>query len=143
MSAQQPINNQPDMTQVDVMPTDTTQVITETPAVVETTSEVPTQEVAQTTMNPEAEAAGVTPEQQQQLDNQVVDTVASAIAEDQITARDIMVAVLMNSNLGVSPSAANALVDLFATDLMNEVNQVAPETAQVDTTMNNDVPPVV
>lgn len=139
MSAQQPINNQPDMTQVDVMPADTTQVTTETPAVVETTSEVPTQEV----MNPEAEAAGVTPEQQQQLDNQVVDTVASAIAEDQITARDIMVAVLMNSNLGVSPSAANALVDLFATDLMNEVNQVAPETAQVDTTMNNDVPPVV
>ena len=143
MSAQQPINNQPDMTQVDVMPTDTTQVTTETPAVVETTSEVPTQDVAQTTMNPEAEAAGVTPEQQQQLDNQVVDTVASAIAEDQITARDIMVVVLMNSNLGVSPSAANALVDLFATDLMNEVNQVAPETAQVDTTMNNDVPPVV
>ena len=143
MSAQQPINNQPDITQVEVMPTDTTQVTTETPAVVETTSEVPTQDVAQTTMNPEAEAAGVTPEQQQQLDNQVVDTVASAIAEDQITARDIMVAVLMNSNLGVSPSAANALVDLFATDLMNEVNQVAPETAQVDTTMNNDVPPVV
>lgn len=143
MSAQQPINNQPDMTQVDVMPTDTTQVTTETPAVVETTSEVPTQEVAQTAVNPEAEAAGVTQEQQQQLDNQVVDTVASAIAEDQITARDIMVVVLMNSNLGVSPSAANALVDLFATDLMNEVNQVAPETAQVDTTMNNDVPPVV
>ena len=143
MSAQQPINNQPDITQVEVMPTDTTQVTTETPAVVETTSEVPTQDVAQTTMNPEAEAAGVTPEQQQQLDNQVVDTVASAIAEDQITARDIMVAVLMNSNLGVSPSAANVLVDLFATDLMDEASQVASDVAQINTTMNNNVPPAV
>lgn len=140
MSTQQP-NNIPPVTQpeVDVTPADVTQVTTETPAVVETTAEVPTADV---TMNAEAQAAGVTPEQQAQLDNQVVDTVATAIAEDRITARDIMTAVLSDS-LGISPSASGSLIDLLMSDMFNDTQatQVTPDTMQVDTTQQE--PPVV
>lgn len=140
MSTQQP-NNIPPVTQteVDVTPADVTQVTTETPAVVETTAEVPTSGV---TMNAEAQAAGVTPEQQAQLDNQVVDTVATAIAEDRITARDIMTAVLSDS-LGISPSASGSLIDLLMSDMFNDTQatQVTPDTMQVDTTQQE--PPVV
>ena len=143
MSMQQP-NNVPPVTQpeVDVTPADVTQVTTETPAIVETTQDVPTAEVqANETMNAEAQAAGVTPEQQAQLDNQVVDTVATAIAEDKITARDIMTAVLSDS-LGISPSASGSLIDLLMSDMFGEAQtaQVTPDTMQVDTTNN---PPVV
>lgn len=144
MSTQQP-NNIPPVTQpeVDVTPADVTQVTTETPAVVETTAEVPTSEVqADATMNAEAQAAGVTPEQQAQLDNQVVDTVATAIAEDRITARDIMTAVLSDS-LGISPSASGSLIDLLMSDMFNDTQstQVTPDIMQVDTTQQE--PPVV
>lgn len=143
MSMQQP-NNIPPVTQpeVDVTPADVTQVTTETPAIVETTAEVPTADVqADTTMNAEAQAAGVTPEQQAQLDNQVVDTVATAIAEDRITARDIMTAVLSDS-LGISPSASGSLIDLLMSDMLDDAQtaQVTPDTMQVDTTQQ---PPVV
>ena len=139
---QQP-NNVPPVTQpeVDITPADVTQVTTETPAVVETTQEVPTTSAPETTMNAEAQAAGVTPEQQAQLDNQVVDTVATAIAEDRITARDIMTAVLSDS-LGISPSASGSLIDLLMSDMFNDTQtaQVTPDAMQVDTTQQ---PPAV
>ena len=139
---QQP-NNVPPVTQpeVDVTPADVTQVTTETPAVVETTQEVPTTSAPDVSMNAEAQAAGVTPEQQAQLDNQVVDTVATAIAEDRITARDIMTAVLSDS-LGISPSASGSLIDLLMSDMFNDAQtaQVTPDTMQVD---NAQQPPAV
>lgn len=143
MSMQQP-NNVPPVTQpeVDVTPADVTQVTTETPAVVETTQNVPTAEVqANEMMNVEAQAAGVTPEQQAQLDNQVVDTVATAIAEDRITARDIMTAVLSDS-LGISPSASGSLIDLLMSDMFNDTQtaQVTSDPMQVD---NTQQPPAV
>lgn len=150
MSTQQP-NNIPPVTQpeVDVTPADVTQVTTETPAVVETTQEVPTAEVqADATMNAEAQAAGVTPEQQAQGD-EVVNAVATAIAEDRITARDILIAVLVDSSLGVTPAQAETLADLFAGDMLDDylkskqaqTTQTAPDTMQVDTTQQE--PPVV
>lgn len=55
----------------------------------------------------------------QQQDMQVIDGVAQGLADDAITAEDIMVAVLSDS-LGLSPNGARSLFQLLIQDLAED-----------------------
>lgn len=74
------------------------------------TPEAPTME------QPVAEQAPVEPQMQEQ---EVVENIAEGLANEEISARDIMTAVLSDT-LGLSPNTANALVDLLQADLIDE-----------------------
>lgn len=89
-----------------------------TPATPEVTQEVP------------AEGTQATQEQQ------VIEGVAQGLADEEITATDIMTAVLADS-LGLSPAGAQSLFQLLMSELVDEVQEdAAPVDAQA-----NDVPP--
>lgn len=97
--------------------------------------------------NAEANPQQVTPEVQQsneqaqaqvkqeQIDNQVINEVAQGLADEDITARDIMTAVLSDS-LGLSPAGASSLFDLLMTEFEEPVQEDV--TVQVQ---EPDVPP--
>ena len=68
----------------------------------------------------------------QQQDMQVIEGVAQGLADDEITAEDIMVAVLSDS-LGLSPNGARSLFQLLIQDLADDAQQQmqeAPVTEQ-------------
>lgn len=121
MSMQQPIppeqNPQPPVDQTPVEPTPQAQPTPE-----------PTQEVP----------AQVTPEQVQANDEAVVQAVAEGLADEEITAADIMTAVLSDS-LGISPAGAQSLFQLLMSELQDEEPTEEPP---VDTTPTEDVPPI-
>lgn len=73
------------------------------------------------------------PPQSEANDNQVIEAVAQGLAEDTITAEDIMVAVLSES-LGLTPSGASSLFNLLMSELMTD-EQPTAETEEVDTTI--------
>ena len=83
-------------------------------APVEPTAQQPTNEVP-------AEAT-------QQQDMQVIDGVAQGLADDAITAEDIMVAVLSDS-LGLSPNGARSLFQLLIQDLAEDAQAEAQDTS--------------
>lgn len=74
----------------------------------------------------------MTTEQSASNDSQVIEAVAQGLADDEITAEDIMVAVLSES-LGLSPAGASSLFNLLMQELMTE--ETPSETEVVDTTI--------
>lgn len=74
----------------------------------------------------------ITTEQSASNDSQVIEAVAQGLADDEITAEDIMVAVLSES-LGLSPAGASSLFNLLMQELMTE--EAPSETEVVDTTI--------
>lgn len=145
MSMQQPIPPEQTPQTVDVQqtaPADTTVVptettVTETPVDVVTTDTVP----VDTTAAPvDAQPATEAPAQvdevtQQQVDDAAIETVANALAEDEITAEDIMVAILTET-LGVSPNAAQSLFNLLLQDTMTDVADTADAMAAAEPAMD-------
>lgn len=68
---------------------------------------------------PAAPTEQVPPEQVVAKDQQVVDAVAQGLADEEITAEDIMTAVLSDA-LGISPQGAQSLFRLLMTELVDE-----------------------
>lgn len=141
MSMQQPIPPEQTPQTVDVQqtaPADTTVVptettVTETPVDVVTTDTVPVDTVdAQPATEAPAQVDEVT---QQQVDDAAIETVANALAEDEITAEDIMVAILTET-LGVSPNAAQSLFNLLLQDTMTDVADTADAMAAAEPAMD-------
>lgn len=66
-----------------------------------------------------APAEQVPPEQAAANDQQVIETVAQGLADEEITAEDIMTAVLSDA-LGISPQGAQSLFRLLMTELVDE-----------------------
>ena len=91
----------------------------------------PAAPVEEAPVTPEAAAPTeqVPPEQAAANDQQVVEAVAQGLADDEITAEDIMTAVLSDA-LGITPQGAQSLFRLLMSELVNE------EQAPVE-----DVPP--
>ena len=87
------------------MPPESQQPMEQPPVDTTATPEVPTME------QPVAE--------QQMQEQEVVENIAEGLANEEISARDIMTAVLSDT-LGLSPNTANALVDLLQADLIDE-----------------------
>lgn len=81
----------------------------------------PAAPVEETPTAPEAAAPTeqVPPEQVVAKDQQVVDAVAQGLADEEITAEDIMTAVLSDA-LGISPQGAQSLFRLLMTELVDE-----------------------
>lgn len=141
MSMQQPIPPEQTPQTVDVQqtaPADTTVVptettVTETPVDVVTTDTVPVDTVdAQPATEAPAQVDEVT---QQQVDDAAIETVANALAEDEITAEDIMVAILTET-LGVSPNAAQSLFNLLLQDTMTDVADTADAMSAAEPAMD-------
>lgn len=103
------------------------QVVEQTTAPVQPTMEQP---VADGAPAPEAGATDV-----QANDQQVIEQVAEGLADEEITAADIMTAVLSES-LGISPAGAQSLFQLLMSELVDDVQE--DTTAQVQ---EPDVPP--
>lgn len=78
---------------------------------------------ADTTQAPVEQAPTVEQEQQ------VIDGVAQGLADDEITAEDIMTAVLSDS-LGLSPNGARSLFQLLMQDLADDATAEADMTEQ-------------
>ena len=68
---------------------------------------------------PTAPAEPQPPEQSAEKDQQVVDAVAQGLADDEITAEDIMTAVLSDA-LGITPQGAQSLFRLLMSELVDE-----------------------
>lgn len=85
------------------------------------TEQQPATPVEETPAAPEAVAPAkqVPPEQVAAKDQQVVDAVAQGLADEEITAEDIMTAVLSDA-LGISPQGAQSLFRLLMTELTDE-----------------------
>ena len=64
-------------------------------------------------------AEQVPPEQVAANDQQVIETVAQGLADEEITAEDIMTAVLSDA-LGISPQGAQSLFRLLMSELVDE-----------------------
>lgn len=77
------------------------------------------------TVAPEATTEQVPPEQVEAKDAQVVEAVAQGLADEEITAEDIMTAVLSDA-LGITPKGAQSLFRLLMSELVDE-EQVAAE----------------
>lgn len=77
--------------------------------------------VEETPVAPEAAAPAeqVPPEQAAANDQQVVEAVAQGLADDEITAEDIMTAVLSDA-LGITPQGAQSLFRLLMSELVEE-----------------------
>lgn len=91
-----------------------------TPAPATDTTPVP--EVTQATDD-------VVPEQQQAQDQQVVEAVAQGLADEEITASDIMTAVLSDA-LGLSPAGAQSLFNLLMSEMETEETPEEPMDIQ-------------
>ena len=72
------------------------------------------------------------PQEQATNDTQVVETVAQGLANDEVTAEDIFVAML-SEQFGISPSSAVTLLQLLLQDMMDDTTEAVEETAEVDT----------
>lgn len=72
------------------------------------------------------------PKEQATNDTQVVETVAQGLANDEVTAEDIFVAML-SEQFGISPSSAVTLLQLLLQDMMDDATKVEEETEVIDT----------
>ena len=91
------------------------------------------QPVEQAAPAPEqAPAEGAAPQEQEA---QVIEEVAQGLADDEISAADIMTAVLSDT-LGLSPSGAQSLFNLLMEDLMSDAQEQEQQQQQPQ-----DVPP--
>ena len=118
--------NNPNQPQPEVVNQQPVEVVTEQPAV-ETTSIQPTAPAQAEVVTP-APAPQEQQVSQEQADAQVVEQVGQALAEDAITAEDIMTAVLSDT-LGISPAGAQSLFRLLMQDLVDDTEE-AQATAQ-------------
>ena len=77
--------------------------------------------VEETPVAPEAAtpAEQIPPEQAAANDQQVVEAVAQGLADEEITAEDIMTAVLSDA-LGITPQGAQSLFRLLMSELVDE-----------------------
>lgn len=129
-------------TEAAVVPTDT--VVTETPVDVVTTDTVPADVApvdAQAPVEPVDAQPATDAVTQEQVDEAAIETVASALQEDEITAEDIMAAILTET-LGVSDSAARSLFNLLLQDTVSEVADTAAaveETTPTEAATEADV----
>ena len=97
----------------------------------------PVQPTPETVAQPEApvqpeQTAPVDTATQKQVeanDAQVVEAVAQGLEDEEITAEDIMTAVLSDS-LGISPAGAQSLFRLLMTELVDEEEPVVEETKE-------------
>lgn len=133
--------NVPPEDNMNVQPTvDTTQAAQhEVP--VESAAPVEQAEVAQI-----EDATPQTTQEQVAQEQQAVDAIGQAIADEQISARDILTAVLSDT-IGLSPAGANALIDILMTDLIGDEAAAQapvenPTVAEVPV-QPTDVPPQV
>ena len=94
------------------------------PEVAETATPV---EQAATSDTP-APTEQVPPEQAAAKDQQVVEAVAQGLADEEITAEDIMTAVLSDA-LGITPQGAQSLFRLLMSELVDEEEAVNDESA--------------
>lgn len=92
------------------------------------------------------DATPQTTQEQAAQEQQAVDAIGQAIADEQISARDILTAVLSDT-IGLSPAGANALIDILMTDLIGD--EAAAQAPVENTTVAEapaqptDVPPQV
>ncbi len=88
------------------------------------------------------QAAPETTQEQAVQEEQAVVAIGQAIADEQISARDILTAIISDT-IGLSPAGANSLIDILMTDLIDD--QVAAGTVATEqaATMPTDVPPQV
>lgn len=77
------------------------------------------QPTVQAEPQPAASTEPQPPEQPAEKDQQVVDAVAQGLADDEITAEDIMTAVLSDA-LGITPQGAQSLFRLLMSELVDE-----------------------
>lgn len=84
-----------------------------------------------TTTIDETTVAETAPQEQATNDAQVVETVAQGLANDEVTAEDIFVAML-SEQFGISPSSAVTLLQLLLQDMMDDTTEVE-ETEVIDT----------
>ena len=90
------------------------------------------------------DATPQTTQEQAAQEQQAVDAIGQAIADEQISARDILTAVLSDT-IGLSPAGANALIDILMTDLIGD--EAAAQAPVENTTVAEapaqptDVPP--
>lgn len=105
---------------MNVPPEENPQVVV-TPAEQQPAAPVEETPTAPEAVTPEATAPTeqVPPEQVVAKDQQVVDAVAQGLADEEITAEDIMTAVLSDA-LGISPQGAQSLFRLLMTELVDE-----------------------
>lgn len=85
-----------------------------------------------TTTIDESTVAETAPQEQVTNDTQVVETVAQGLANDEVTAEDIFVAML-SEQFGISPSSAVTLLQLLLQDMMEDATEVEEETEVIDT----------
>lgn len=124
--------NNPNQPQPEVISQQPVEVVAEQPAV-ETTTVQPTAPAQAEVVSP---AQPVTPDQAAQSpqaqgirDEQVVAEVGQALAQDVVTAEDIMTAVLSDT-LGISPAGAQSLFRLLMQDIAGEAQQENEMQAQ-------------
>lgn len=82
--------------------------------------------------NQQPEIVDTTAQEQATNDTQVVETVAQGLANDEVTAEDIFVAML-SEQFGISPSSAVTLLQLLLQDMMDDATEVEEETEVIDT----------
>lgn len=134
MSAQVP-NNQPpvDAAVVQTAPTETTTVPTET-----TITSTPADVVTTDTQPVEADADT---QQQAAQDAQVIDAVGQALATEEISAEDIITAMVADT-FGLSVNGANALVNLLLQDAAQDLVEAQTDEAMMQPTDMQQVPPM-
>ena len=146
MSAQVP-NNQPPTdaavvqtapTEAATVPTETT--ITSTPADVVTTSTQPVEPQPDMQQAP-VEANADTTQQQAAQDAQVIDAVGQALATEEISAEDIITAMVADT-FGLSVNGANALVNLLLQDAAQDLVEAQTDEAMMQPTDTQQVPPM-
>lgn len=145
MSAQVP-NNQPPTdaavvqtapTEAATVPTETT--ITSTPADVVTTSTQPVE--PQPDMQQAPVEASAETQQQAAQDAQVIDAVGQALATEEISAEDIITAMVADT-FGLSVNGANALVNLLLQDAAQDLVEAQTDEAMMQPTDTQQVPPM-
>lgn len=145
MSAQVPNNQTPvDAAVVQTAPTETTTVptettITSTPADVVTTDTQPVE--PQSDMQQAPVEAGVDTQQQAAQDAQVIDAVGQALATEEISAEDIITAMVADT-FGLSVNGANALVNLLLQDAAQDLVEAQTDEAMMQPTDTQQVPPM-
>lgn len=92
----------------------------------------PSEAQAPVTEQPSADVAQApVTEQPLTQEQQVIDAVAQGLVDEEITAADIMTAVLSDS-LGISPAGAQSLFQLLMSELVDDVNETEGDTVPTD-----------
>ena len=145
MSAQVPNNQTPvDAAVVQTAPTEATTVptettITSTPANVVTTDTQPVE--PQSDMQQAPVEADPDTQQQAAQDAQVIDAVGQALATEEISAEDIITAMVADT-FGLSVNGANALVNLLLQDAAQDLVEAQTGEAMMQPTDMQQVPPM-